>query len=254
LDSLQAIVAEFGVGTLILVAIAAFVTSCIHGAVGLAGGFLMTAILALLIGVRPSVPVMSVALLISHGSRALMNFRELDRRAFAAVMIPALPLVALSAYVYVELPVNLLAFVLAGVILISIPLRHWASARKVRAGYGTLAGAGVAYGALAGTSVGSGMLLSPFLLGHGVVKEAFVATMAVIALTTNVTRIAVFGGTDVLTSDYLVLGLLVGLVMIPGNWVGRRLLRGMTVSAHGLLVDAFAVIGGLNFLYLGFTA
>jgi hypothetical protein len=58
----------------------------------------------------------------------------------------------------------------------------------------------------------------------------------------------------VLTSDYFVLGLLVGLVMIPGNWVGRRLLRGMTVSAHGLLVDAFAVIGGLNFLYLGFTA
>jgi uncharacterized membrane protein YfcA len=254
MDSLQAIVAEFGVETLILVALAAFVTSCIHGAVGLAGGFLMTAILALLIGVRPSVPVMSVALIISHSSRALMNFRELDAKAFAAVMIPALPLIALSAYVYVELPVNLLAFVLAGVILLSIPLRHWAMARKIRAGYGALAGAGAAYGALAGTSVGSGLLLSPFLLGHGVVKEGFVATMAVIALVTNITRISVFGGTDVLTSDYLVLGLLVGLIMIPGNWVGHRFLRRMSVTRHGLLVDAFAAIGGLNFLYLGFTA
>jgi hypothetical protein len=169
-------------------------------------------------------------------------------------MFPALPLIALSAYVYVELPVNLLAFVLAGVILLSIPLRHWAMARKIRAGYGALAGAGAAYGALAGTSVGSGLLLSPFLLGHGVVKEGFVATMAVIALVTNITRISVFGGTDVLTTDYLVLGLLVGVIMIPGNWVGHRFLRRMSVARHGLLVDGFAAIGGLNFLYLGFTA
>ena len=250
---LEALVEEFGATTLMAILVAAIVTSCIHGAVGVAGGFLMTAALALLIGVRASVPVMSVALLISHGARSLMNIRDLDLRAFVAVMIPAIPLIVLSSYIYVELPLDLLSFVLAAIILSSIPLRHWARARSIRAGHGTLAVAGAGYGFLAGASIGSGMLLGPFLLGHGLVKEGFVATMAVIALATNLTRISVFGSTAVLTSDYFVLGLVIGLVMIPGNWLGRWVLRRMTVSTHGLLVDGFAVIGGLNFLYLAFT-
>ena len=97
-------------------------------------------------------------------------------------------------------------------------------------------------------------MLSPFLLGFGLVTEAFVATMAIISMSTNVVRIGVFGGADVLTSQYALLGLLVGLIMVPGNWIGRAILRRMTVTLHGYLVDGLAVLGALNFVYLAITS
>jgi uncharacterized membrane protein YfcA len=241
---------EFGIWPLAAIAIAAFVTASIQGAVGVAGGFLMTAALALVIGVRPVVPVMSVALLISHLSRSLLNLRAIDRTVLLAIMLFAVPTIVVGALLYAIMPVRLIALLLGIVILASIPLRHWARSRQIRAGPRVLNVVGGVYGILAGGSVGSAMLLTPFMLGYGLTKEAFVGTMAAIALSTNITKIAVFGGTQLLDSQYLLLGLAVGLVMIPGNWVGRHILRRIAPGTHGRLVDFFALIGGVNFLYL----
>jgi uncharacterized membrane protein YfcA len=244
---------EFGFWPLAAIVIAAFVTACIQGAVGVAGGFLMTAALSLVIGVRPVVPVMSVALLISHLSRSLLNLRAIDRTVLLAIMISAIPMIVIGALLYAIMPVRLIALLLGAVILSSIPLRHWAHSRQIRAGPRVLNFVGGIYGILAGGSVGSAMLLSPFMLGYGLTKEAFVGTMAAIALSTNITKIAVFGSTQLLDGQYLVLGLLVGLVMIPGNWVGLHVLRRMAPGTHGRIVDFFALVGGVNFLYLAAT-
>lgn len=250
---LESLVAELGVPTLLAIAVAAFVTSTIHGAVGVAGGLLMTGALALLIGVRLSVPVMSIALIFSHGARSLMNLPHIHLKAYGTVMLAALPFIVATAFVYVVLPLNVLAAILALIIFTSIPMRHFAQRRNIRAGYGALAAIGAAYGFFAGASIGSASLLTPFLLGFGLVKEGFVATMAMISLSTNVVRIGVFSGADVLTSDYALLGVLVGLIMIPGNWAGRAILRRITIRRHGQLADGLTALGGLNFLYLAFV-
>lgn len=247
---LESLVTEFGAGTLAAIAVAAVVTSSIHGAIGVAGGLLMTAILALLVDVRASVPIMSVALVISHGSRSLIYLSSFDRRAFGIVMAAATPFIILTGYVYAVLPTQVLAGVLAAIVFTTIPLRHWAAARSIRAGTGLMAGAGAVYGFFAGASIGSAAILSPFLLGYGLVKEAFVATMAGIALATNLVRIGVFSGVDLVNAHYTFLGLLVGLIMIPGNYIGRTILRRLSIAQHGLLVDLMAALGGLNFLYL----
>lgn len=240
----------YGWPILAAIAIAAVVTSSIHGAIGVAGGLLMTAILAQLIGVRASVPVMSIALLISHGSRSLLYIPAFDWRAFTVVMAAAAPFIALTGWVYATLPVGALASVLAAIVFAMIPLRHWAAHRRIVAGPSVLGGAGAVYGFFAGASIGSAAILSPFLLGYGLVKEAFVATMAGIALATNAVRIGVFGAVDLVTSQYALLGLVVGTIMIPGNYVGRTILKRLSIVQHGLLVDLMAALGGLNFLYL----
>lgn len=253
MSGIESLVAEFGMGTLIAIAVAALITSTIHGAVGVAGGLLMTGALAILIGVRPSVPVMSIALIFSHGARTLMGLPHINLRAFAAVMIAAFPFIVLTSLIYVVLPVNVLAALLALIIFASIPMRHWAKSRNIKAGYGSLAAVGSVYGFFAGASIGAATILSPFLLGFGLFKEVFVATMALIALSTNIVRIGVFSGADVLTSDYALLGVLVGLIMIPGNKLGLVVLRRITVHRHGQFVDVLAAVGGLNFFYLAIT-
>lgn len=250
MSAIGSLVHEFGPWTLATVALAALVTSSIHGTVGVAGGFIMTAALALLIGVRPVVPVMSVALLVSHGSRSLLNLRDFDRTVFAAIIWTAIPMIVIGAFAYGVLPVPAIALVLGIVILSSIPVRHWTRSRDIKAGKRTLTAVGGIYGLLAGASIGPGMLLTPFMLGYGMTKEAFVATMAAVAFSTNVTRILVFGGTQLLDAQYVLLGILVGLATIPGNWLGRTVLRRMTAGTHDRLIDGFAVFGGLNFLYL----
>lgn len=239
---------------IILICLVALISSSIHGATGVAGGFLLSAALAPIIGVQPIVPVVTVALLISHTSRALLNRRDFDRTAFLAVSLPAIPCIAIMAILYGRLPVQAIAITLGAVILISIPLRRWAESRSMKAGKRTLAGIGMVYGGLSGVSVGPGMLLVPFLLGYGLTKEAFVATLAVIALMTNITRFTVFGATDLLNGEYLLIGVLCGLLTIPGNWVGRNLLRKMTTERHASYVDLLAVLGAINFFLMAIRA
>ena len=250
LDGVGQFFADIGVWTFVVILIAGLVTSAVHGASGVAGGFLMAAALAPLIGVRPVLPVLSVALLVSHSTRALLNIGEFDRKAFTAVIVSSVPAIVLAAIVYGRLSTTTIAIVFAIVIVLSIPLRRIATSRNITATEKTLTGAGLVYGLISGLAVGPGMLLVPFLLGYGLTRHAFVATMAVIALSSNLTRVAVFGGTHLLNWDYLALGLAVGLITIPGNWLGRWILQRMSNEGHAGFVDVLTVIGAMNFLWL----
>ena len=235
---------------LILIVVGALITSLIHGATGVAGGMLMAAVLATVIGVKPVVPVMSVAMLISHSSRALINSRSFDRSVFLLVSAVSLPALLLVSSYYGQMSSSWIAVLLGTLLVLSVPLRHWGAKRQQYTTKGGLASAAVLYGGLSGAAVGPGMVLSPFMLSYGMKREAFVATMAVIALTTNVFRVGVYGSTAQLNNGYLVLGVFIGLLTIPGNWVGRSALRSMSNQSHGRLVDVITVLAALNFFYL----
>lgn len=235
---------------LAVIALAALVTSAIHGATGLAGGFLMAAVLAPIIGVKPAVPAMSIALLISHMSRGLFNRRDIDWQAARDVMMFGAPMVIAGALVYGLLPAQIIAILLAAVLLISLPLRRWAKRRKVTTSRPTLRGVGAVWGFLSGNTIGPGMLLTPFLLGAGLTRQAFVGTLATVTLVNHVLKIGVFGATSLLGQQVLLIGLFIGAISIPGNLLGRRVLNGMSDDSHGWIVDALTLIGALNFIYL----
>ena len=243
---------DLGLVTLLAVCLAALITSSIHGATGIAGGFLMTAVLAVIIGVKPVVPVISIALLISHSSRVYFNKQDFNREAFLAITVPAVPCIVVTAWVYGRMPSSLIAILLGLIVLLSIPLRRWAKSRNIKAGRNSLQGAGAVYGLLSGVSVGVGVLLSPFMLGFGLTKEAFVATLAAIAFTANLTRALVYGVTNTLDLNYLLLGIFVGLLTIPGNWFGRSYLHKMSQERHTIYVEILTVVGALNFFWLAF--
>lgn len=248
------LIEQLGWPTICLICFAALVTSSIHGATGVAGGFLLSAALAPIIGVKPIVPVLSVALLISHITRALLNFKDFDRKAFLYITVPAFPCIIGGALLYSKMSAEMIAVFLGLVILISIPIRHWARTKEIKVGKFGLNAAGLVYGGLSGASIGSGMLLVPFMLGYGLNKHAFVGTLAVIALTTNVIRVSVFGSADLLVGNYLPLGIFIGLVTIPGNWFGRSVLRRISNEKHGRFVDVLSVFGALNFFWLALAS
>lgn len=226
------------------------VTSYIHGATGLAGGILLAAILAPIIGVSALVPVMSVTLLISHLSRAVINKRDFHRGVYLLIVLPAVPALVVSTNIYASLSAAWISGILGVVVLISIPYRHWAARKQIKTRKGALVAAGFLHGSLTGVSIGPGMLLVPLMLGYGLNKEAFVATFAALALTVNITRVVSFGAIGQLPWDFMVLGFLMGVLTIPGNLLGRQSLRKMGSSRHSFWVDILTLMAGGNFLWI----
>ena len=55
-----------------------------------------------------------------------------------------------------------------------------------------------------------------------------------------------------LSSDQhlLMIGIMAGLATIPGNILGRKILKRLKVTSHGYLVDILTLGGGLNFIWM----
>src|SRR6185369_9065111 len=69
-----------------------------------------------------------------------------------------------------------------------------------------------------------GPIMIPFFLAYGLVKGALIGTEALATVVMHVTKLAVYGGTAVLTRRGFAIGLVLGSVMIAGSYAGKRLL------------------------------
>lgn len=249
---LNLLLQDIGWLALVYLLLVAFATSMIHGATGIAGGFLLAVAAAPILGIKAIVPVLSITMLISHGSRAIFNLSAFNKPAFVRVVVPAFPCVIGAALIYGKLSSAMIAFLLGGVVLLSVPLRRWTSAREIKTTPRMLCGTGAIYGMIAGAAIGPGTLLAPVLLGLGIGREAFVATLAAIALTTNITRTVIYGFSDLLNEPSIILGILTGIATIPGAWIGRSILRKLTDKRHALVLEWLLVLGGINFFWAGY--
>ena len=238
---------------LLLIVLIAFITACISGVTGVAGGLLPAIFLTPIVGITTIMPVLGVMLTIGSFSRSWVNRVDFHSEVFFRITLPALPMVVVGGLTYAQLEANAIALLLGSVVLISIPLRRWAKSKSVRTSPLTLSCIGGVFGFLAGSAVGPGMLLIPFMLGYGLSRTSFVATMAVIATLTNATRVVTYGSVGLMTQEIILIGLLAGAATLPGNIIGRRFLRGMNNNSHSILVDIMTVIGGINFIWIGLS-
>ena len=241
---------DLGIPVLAAITIASLLTGVLHGATGMAGGIVMASILAHLIGIKAAVPVMTVALILSHSSRAIMYAKETDWSIAGRVLLFGCPTIVIGAIVFGKISATTVAVVFAAFLLLSFPIKYWAKRHKVTTGPKLLAGASTVWGMLAGNVIGPGFFLAPFLLGTGMNRLTFVGTLATVTLVMNVLKTSVFGATNLLSWDLTVLGVWIGVITIPGNWLGRTILKGMRDSDHRLAIDVMTVMMIINFIYL----
>jgi len=241
---------ELPLHLLLLIAASALLTAIVHGATGLAGGVLMAAILSHILGIKVAIPVMTCALLFSHSSRVLMYWRDIDWSIAGKVLLYGLPTIVLGAFVFSRLDPATIALIFALFLIASFPIKAWSQQHNLRTGPKLLAGASAVWGMLAGNVIGPGFFLAPFLLGTGMNRLTFVGTLAVIVLVMNATKLTVFGVTQLMNTELLLLGVAIGLVTIPGNFLGRALLKRMQDSDHHLAVNVMTMMMIVNFLYL----
>lgn len=237
--------------TLMLVALAAFATALFHSVAGFAGALLLSVCLAPLIGIREVVPVVAFAMIISNINRIFLFRDAIDWKAYRAIMITGLPGIIFGAVIYLYLPVKAIAIVMGCFLLISIPLRRILKKRNYNVGYRGLSAVSIVYGVISGTVFGGGMILGPFLLGAGIVGQSLVGLVAAMGLTLNITKSIVFGAGDLLNSELISLGFVVGLCTIPGGMLGKWIVKNTRLEVHTVIVEALMFGGGCYFLYQG---
>jgi len=243
-------VPEFSAALITVIGLCAFLTGVLHGATGMAGGVVMTAILSHLLGIKVAIPVMTCALVISHLSRVVIYWKDTFWQVARTVLLFGLPMTVVGALIFTVLDPRTVAVIFALFLSASFPVKYWARKNDVRTGPVLLAGASMVWGVLAGNVVGPGFFLAPFLLGTGMNRLAFAGTLATVTLLMNLLKMSVFGSTALLNGELFLLGVGLGLLTVPGNWVGSKLLRGMTDRHHRRIVD-FLTLGLIfNFIYL----
>ncbi len=241
---------SLGAGTLVLIAFIAYATSVFHSVGGFAGGLLLTICLAPILGVKATIPVAAVALVVSNVTRVWVFRRSIDWRVFGAVFSVALPGIVAGAVLYVELPVHWVALLLGVFLVVTVPLRRYFARRNYRVGLNGLRAAALPYGLISGTTMGAGLMLAPFLLGAGLAGIRLIAVVAALGLGLNLTKTVVFGVSPLLSGELALTGVLIGLCTIPGAYTGRWIVDHTPIRVHTLFMEGFILCGAAYFLWV----
>lgn len=245
-------VADAAWSDLALVGAAAFLSSILGGLSGYGVGLILPVFLAPVVGVAGVVPVMSVAMGITNGSRALVFRRDVAVWAWASALALGLPCALIGAYVYTLLSTRMIAALVGGFLIMSVPLRQFLERRRYRIAVRGVVAAGAGYGLLAGGMTGTGLLLISALMAAGVQGAAVIGTDASVSVVINVAKGAVFGQASLLDAEFVVLGLMIGLCTAPGAVVARWLLTRIPMHIHTVFMDCMVALGGALFVVQGF--
>ncbi|MBT8460683.1 MAG: sulfite exporter TauE/SafE family protein [Litoreibacter sp.] len=230
---------------------AAFGTAILHSVGGFAGALLMAIAVAPVLGVKETVPVVAVAMMISHATRAWLFRKAVDWGAFRMLFLFGFPFIVAGVMFYVDMSDRGVALFLGSFLLVSLPLRRVLSGRSIAVPRPAIAAVAVPYGFLSGTSFGAGMILAPFMLGAGIAGEALLATVAVAGVVLNLTKTIAFGLSPLLTLELAALGAVLGLCTFPGHAVGRWIVRRTSIRVHTVVLETFVAFGAIYMLWKG---
>ena len=108
-----------------LLFMAAFAAAVISGAAGFGGALLLLPLLVANVGATQAVPLLTIAQLIGNLSRAGFGFRQIKWKPVVLFLLGAIPLSALGALFFVQLPKELVTRAIGAAILLFVALKYF---------------------------------------------------------------------------------------------------------------------------------
>lgn len=217
---------------------------------GFGGAAIQLPILAALFGIKDAVPILTVAQLIGNGSRVWFNRAELDGRVAAWFALGAVPAAVAGGMLFAAAPVSWLTRLLGAFLLAIVAWRrlapHSGNRRMPLAAFAPL-GAGSSF--LSALTGSVGPLMAPFFLAYGLVKGAYIGTEALCSLMMHVVKLIVYGGASLIDLKGLGVGGGLGMVLIVGSYLGKRIVDRVSKRLFVLLVELTLVAAGVHFLF-----
>jgi len=216
-----------GLSLIALAALAAaiLVTSFISGILGMAGGMMLMGVLLVLLPLPAAMMLHGIAQLAANGSRALMLWREIDRRVIAGYAAGAV--VVLGAFVVTrcvaDKTIALITMGLTPFAALALPDRLQLDVERP---WHPLA-CGAACTVLALTAGVAGPVLDVFFARSAMSRHRVVATKAATQSLGHVMKIVYFGGVVAAGNDAIPIWLAVSVVVlaVTGTSLSRRVLE-----------------------------
>ncbi len=238
------------VGTLdltpsILALTVALLSGLLSGLSGFGAGLMLSAFLVPILGAKPTIAVLAVAMIITNLGR-IFAFRERPRwRPAVFVVIGSIPAMVPCAWLLARISDALAGLVVAVALLASLAMRRLAKRSQLHIGPGGLTLGGAVVGSISGLSTGGGVMIIPLLLGAGLAGAALIATDAAISLTLHIARAIAFERFSLLDANLVVLGIVLGIATIPGSWLAAGLIRRTKLEVHALALELLVLIVAL---------
>lgn len=225
----------------------ALFASVLSGVAGFGGAMIFLPFLIMMYGVRASVPILTVSVLLGNASRVYFNRRELDLRLVAWFSFGSLPLAVLGSFVYVGLPTLWIKKGIGLFLIVSVLLRQIHRDFRLTQRWVFLP-LGAVTGFLSALMGGVGPVSSPFFLAFGLTKEAFVGTEALCAVGMHLVKSIAYNRLNVLNAREFLAGLSFGAVMSVGSYAAKKILERLSRRAFLMLVELLLVGIGLYML------
>ena len=217
-------------GGVLILALAALVTSIISAILGMGGGILLLAVMLSFMTHGEAIPTHAATQIASNGTRALAFVQYVDRSAFVRFCLGVVPGGAIGIFLLwslgpVERSEPYLKMLIGSYILVATYLPKPKKGHTSPMTWWDFPLMGLAAGTAALTVGAVGPLIAPIFARRHFVKESLIATKATCQLATHVIKIPAF----LLVRDLNVAKLgMVAMVMIvmviPGTLIGKRLL------------------------------
>jgi len=237
----------------LLLVVGCLVASILSAVTGFGGAAILLPILAAVFGVRDAIPILTVVQLVGNASRVWFNRKETVFPVIGWFALGSVPAGIVGGILFASAPLAVLHRFLGVFLLLVVVYRHMSKKkqdeRKMPVWW--FAPIGAIGNFISALVVSVGPLMAPFFLAYGLTKGAYIGTEALAAVSMHVTKLAAYGGTSVLTAKNVGIGLLLGIVLIFGTYLGKRIVEEVSEKVFVVLIEVTLVVAGVYFLVSG---
>ena len=213
---------------LVVLAIAALLTSILSAVVGMAGGIVLLAVMLLFLPPLVVIPLHGAVQLVSNGSRTIIQRKHLRWDIIGRYAILLLPAGFAGLAIAQRLPEDAMKALIGSFVL----LATWAPGLLLLGTHPEepnphrrfLVLGGVA-GVLNVTLGAIGPLLAPFYLNLGLTRFQLIGTKAASQMLGHLAKIFIFGVTGFAFGSWLVVLAVLAACVVAGTWLGSQVLE-----------------------------
>jgi len=237
----------------LITALVAIVAGAVASIAGFGIGSILTPLLALWLGTKLAVAVVSLPHFLGTALRFWLIREHVDRRILLSFGITSAIGGLTGALLHVWLRSAILGYTLAALLVFAGVMGLTGVAQRMRFGRITAWVAGALSGMFGGLVGNQGGIRSAALLGFDIRRDSFVATATAIALLVDLFRMPVYAATQwrpILSAWPLMLAAAIGVIV--GTLVGKKVLGRIPERTFRLLIAGIVLALGIwMFLHPG---
>ncbi|WP_158309186.1 sulfite exporter TauE/SafE family protein [Pseudovibrio sp. FO-BEG1] len=234
--------------SILIIALSGMFAGVLSGIVGTGSSIILLPILVAVFGTKAAIPIMAIAALIANCGRVIVWCSEINWRAVFFYAVPSIPMAALGANLLIAIPESVGSTILGLFFLVLIPVRYLLRSRNIGSKPAHLVLGGTLIGFLTGLVASSGPLSLAVFSSFGLVKSALIATEAAASLFVFGSKAVTFSYLNVMSTDILIGGALVGGSITLGTYAAKAILNKLSSKQHDRMIDLVLAGSGISMI------